>query len=288
MAAEKWTLIFDTEKCNGCCNCVLATMDEYVDNDHRPYAAPMPRHAHKWLDVECHERGAFPVVDIAYLLRLCQHCEDPPCAKPVPGAVTRRADGVVIIDPIRAKGARQIVDACPYGAVHWNEALQLPQHWNFDAHLLDQGWRDVRASQACPTGAIEVRKLSDAALDTARSEQGLEELRPELQSKPRVFYRNLHRVRSVFLAGTVLDTGAQQVDVLPEALVGLLDPEGSPVAQTHTDVFGDFRLDGLARSEAAGWVLEVQAPDGRMQRVPVALHRSAHVGNIDLSVKREM
>ena len=103
---KKWTVLFDVERCNGCCNCVLATKDEYVGNRYPGYAEEMPKHGHKWLDIECVERGAYPSVDVAYLARMCQHCEDPPCAKAAPQAVTRRDDGIVIIDPSKARGAR--------------------------------------------------------------------------------------------------------------------------------------------------------------------------------------
>jgi Fe-S-cluster-containing dehydrogenase component len=66
------------------------------------------------------------------------------------GAVRKRPDGIVIIDPVKSKGQKQIVDACPYGAVTWNEEKQIPQAWPFDAHLLDHGWTRTRAEQACP------------------------------------------------------------------------------------------------------------------------------------------
>lgn len=279
---DKWVLIFDTAKCNGCCNCVLATMDEHVDNAFPGYAESMPRHGHKWLDIECHERGAFPVVDVAYLAKMCQHCEDPPCAKPVPGAVRKRPDGIVVIDPELARGARAIVDACPYGAVHWNDEKQIPQHWNFDAHLIDQGWTDTRASQACPTGAIEVKKWSDAHLNAAKRIDGLVELRPELASNPRVLYRNLHRVQSVFLAGTVVEDSHGAIDASPNATVHLIATDGRVVNKTQTDTFGDFRFDGLSRSTLP-WSIEVRTPDGRHKAVAATLKSSNHVGEILLS-----
>ena len=50
----------------------------------------------------------------------------------------------MIIDPIKAKGQKEIVDACPYEAVIWNEESQLPQTWIFDAHLLDAGFQKPR------------------------------------------------------------------------------------------------------------------------------------------------
>ena len=32
---------------------------------------------------------------------------------------------------MKAKGQKQLVDACPYGHIWWNEELQIPQHHLF-------------------------------------------------------------------------------------------------------------------------------------------------------------
>ncbi len=37
----------------------------------------------------------------------------------------------------------------------------MPQHWNFDAHLIDQGWQQTRGQQSCPTGAMRAIKVED-------------------------------------------------------------------------------------------------------------------------------
>jgi nitrate reductase beta subunit len=65
------------------------------------------------------------------------------------GAISKRADGIVIIDPEKSKGQKEIVDACPYGAVYWNEEKQIPQAWIFHAHLLDDGWTETRHGASC-------------------------------------------------------------------------------------------------------------------------------------------
>ena len=101
-------------------------------------------------------------MDVAYLPVMCQHCDDAPCiAAAKNGAVTKRPDGIVHIDPVKAKGQKAIADACPYGAVRWNEKLQLPQHWFFDAHLLDRGWAEPRCVTVCATGALKSVKVTD-------------------------------------------------------------------------------------------------------------------------------
>src|SRR4051812_31102292 len=115
---SKWNLIVDVAACTNCNACVLACQDEYVGNSFPGYAEEMPKHGHRWIDIKRQERGRHPMVDIAYLPVMCQHCEDAPCAKAATGgAVKKRADGIVIIDPEKAKGQKQIVEACPFGAV---------------------------------------------------------------------------------------------------------------------------------------------------------------------------
>lgn len=191
----------------------------------------------------------------------------------------------MIIDPEKARGARSIVDACPYGAISWNEELQLPQHWNFDAHLLDAGWNQTRGSQACPTGALGVRKLDDATLEALRRDEGWAPLRPELESRPRVYFKNLHRVNSIFIAGTVLRKTSEFEDVLAGASVRLLNGSDIVVANKVTDEFGDFRLDGVDAALATACSLNIVGPVGtdlRSVSVQVSVTESAYIGAITL------
>ena len=174
---SKWNLIVDVAECTNCNNCTLAAMDEYIDNDWPGYSAPMPKHGHRWIDILQKERGAVPCVDVAYVPTMCNHCDDAPCmAEAKDGAITKRADGIVVIDPVKAKGQKQLVDACPYGHIWWNEELELPQAWNFDAHLLDGGWDKTRGSQACATGAMKAIKVSDAEMARMAEAEGLDRI----------------------------------------------------------------------------------------------------------------
>ncbi len=150
--AAKWNMIVDISGCDNCRNCFLATKDEHIGNDFPGYAASQPEHGHSWIDIQRKERGSYPIVEAHFMPVMCNHCDDAPCMKAAKnGAISKRADGIVIIDPEKSKGQKAIVDACPYGAVYWNEEKQIPQAWIFDAHLLDR-WLDAN-----PGGA----KLSD-------------------------------------------------------------------------------------------------------------------------------
>ena len=153
---KKWNMIVDVERCDNCRICFLADKDEHIGNDFPGYSAPQPPQGHNWIEIERNERGSYPIVDANFMPVMCNHCDDAPCMKAAKdGAISKRADGIVIIDPEKSKGQKAIVDACPYGAVYWNEEKQIPQAWIFDAHLLDDGWTQTRAEQSCPTGVFK-------------------------------------------------------------------------------------------------------------------------------------
>ena len=78
---KQWNLIVDVANCTNCNLCVLAVQDEYVGNEFPGYAAEMPKHGHKWIDIKQKVRGQAPIVDAAYLPVMCQHCDDAPCIK---------------------------------------------------------------------------------------------------------------------------------------------------------------------------------------------------------------
>jgi Fe-S-cluster-containing dehydrogenase component len=280
---SKWNLIIDVARCENCHNCTLATKDEFVGNDFPGYAAPQPLHGHEWIRIHKRVRGEGSMVDVAYLPTMCNHCDDAPCMKAAKdGAVTKRADGIIIIDPQKAKGQRQIVDACPYGAVSWNEELQLPQIWIFDAHLLDAGWKEPRCAQSCPTGVFKATKLEDEAMRALARTENLEVLLPELGTKPRVYYKHLHRYERCFIGGAVVASDDGITDCVADARVRLLK-DGNLIAETTTDVFGDFKFDGLT-PRSGRYQIEVAHPGSGNATIDVELGEdSRYVELIELS-----
>jgi Fe-S-cluster-containing dehydrogenase component len=279
---QKWNLIVDVAKCTNCNCCTLASQDEHVGNEFPGYSAPMPKHGHRWIDIRSKERGSGPVVDVAYLPVMCQHCDDAPCMKAAKdGAVTKRPDGIVHIDPVKAKGQKAIADACPYGAVRWNEELQLPQHWFFDAHLLDRGWKEPRCAQVCATGALKAVKVSDEEMAAIKAKEGLRELPTESATKPRVHYKNLHRYTHEFIGGTVIKTVNGVTDCVANAKVKVLS-SSSVVGEAVTDAFGEFKIDGLA-PDSGRYRVVIEVGGREAKRLEVELKKSTYVGRIDLA-----
>ena len=277
---KKWNLIIDVAACNNCNNCFLAVKDEHVGNDFPGYAAPQPKHGHHWLEMKRAEHGRAPIVDIVNVPTLCNHCDDAPCVRVGHGAVKKRDDGIVIIDPVKAKGRRDLVDACPYGAVWWNEELQLPQHWIFDAHLLDRGWKEPRCTQACPTGAMRAIKVDDAEMQALARGEGLEVMAPELGAKPRVYYRNLHRYNKWFIAGSVAVIKDGVEDCLENASVRCYR-DGALVGETHSDNYGEFRLGKLPAIQAS-YRVQISHPGYNDVKVELLLNGSHTMENFVL------
>ena len=222
--------IVDIAKCTGCYNCQLVCKDEHCGNDWMPYAKPQPMTGHFWAKVEQKTVGKMPKVKVNYTPTFCNHCKNAPCiAAARDGAVYRREDGLVIIDPEKAVGQSQLVEACPYGAIYWNAALNLPQKCTGCAHLLDNGSTLPRCVEACPTDALIFGEESELAEKLA----GAAVLRPELGCAPRVYYRN---VPGQFIGGTVYDPVEEEI--IEGARCRLLG--GGKTWLADTDDFGDF------------------------------------------------
>ena len=275
---KKWNMLIDVAECTNCQLCTLAIMDEYVGNDWPGYAAPMPKHGHKWIDILQKERGQQPMIDIAYVPTMCNHCDDAPCVKAAPDVVRKRDDGIVLIDPQKAKGRKDLIKACPYGHIWWNEELGVPQHWNFDAHLIDQGWQQTRGHQSCPTGAMRAILAEDAEMDEMARDQGLETMRPELGTRPRVYYRNLWRYSKCFIGGTVSMATNGIVDCVEGAKVRL-SKGGACIAETATDNYGDFKFDRLDENSGRHHV-EISIASGATKTIEIDLGTSVNLGEI--------
>lgn len=279
---KKWAMVIDVAKCTNCNNCVLATKDEHVGNDFPSYAAPQPAVGHEWISIDRHTRGNGAMVDVTYVPKMCNHCDDAPCVRAAgDGSVYQRPDGIVIIDPVKARGRKDLVDSCPYGSIYWNEEAKLPQKWIFDAHLLDGGWTKPRCVQACPTGALDAVHESDEELEKTKARLELEALKPELGARPRVLYRNLRRTARCFLGGNVVrrtsDGGAENV---AGARVEL-SIDGREIGGS-TDSFGDFKIDDL-RGSAAPYRLHIAHETFGEAAAEGVLTDSTYLGSISLS-----
>ena len=276
---KKWNFILDVKLCQGCNNCFLACRDEFYKNDFPPYSLAQPRHGQKWISVKQQERGQYPRVDVAYLTTACMHCDDAPCITKSNGAVYKREDGIVIIDPEKSKGKKDIVNTCPYNAIFWNEESQVPQKCTFCIHLLEEGWKMPRCVQACPTDALKVVKLKDDDMAALVKSENLERYRPETGSKPRFYYKNLYRFTTCFIAGGV---AFQDTDECAEgAIINLKDASGKVLDTVKTNNYGDFKFDGIEKNSGL-YTIDIECPEYSKLTVTEEVSESRNIGVVFL------
>jgi Fe-S-cluster-containing dehydrogenase component len=271
-----WALVIDVSLCINCRNCVIATKDEYAGNTFPGYSAPHPPEGLETIRIERHVRGEGALLDVTYIPKVCNHCDDAPCVKAATdGSIYKRPDGVVIIDPVKSRGRRDLVKTCPYGMIEWNEQEQVPQNWNFDAHLLDAGWNEPRCTQACPTKAMRALKVEDAQLADMVEKEHLSVIHPEFGTRPRVFYKHLDDALSHLVAGNVCeDPGDGHLRNLAGVEVTLYDSAVAGTRTTTTDHFGDFRFSGLTTQSSK---IELRVRRNGTEKVIAATERTGSV-----------
>jgi len=101
------------------------------DNEH-PYEFYRLRYV-EW------EWGSYPKTRRAFIPIACMQCEDPICAKfCAVHAITRRSDGVLMIDKNICNGCGVCAEVCPYGALYINSEGKA-DGCDFCAEKLDKG-----------------------------------------------------------------------------------------------------------------------------------------------------
>ena len=270
-------LLIDVTRCSGCYNCFLACRDEHYGNDYPGYSAPQPLHGQFWMQIKEVEGGKYPRPRLNYIAVPCQNCQNAPCIDAAKdGAVYRRDDGIVMIDPVKAKGQDQIVASCPYRVIYWNDEKNIPQKCTFCAHLLDAGWKEPRCVEACPTAALKFGDLDDPNSEVAKlvAAGKVEILHPEYNMKEKVSYIGLPKR---FIAGTVVfgDTD----ECADKVTVTISDGQENKTLKTNN--YGDFELDGLPSNKE--YTVGIRYTGYKAQTFEVFTRDDVYMGDIFLT-----
>lgn len=148
----KTSLIFFKEDCMGCHACEIACKQE-------------------------HSLGVGPrLVQVLekspdYIPIFCHHCARAPCRDACPTeAIYKNESGIVLINEEECIGCQACVEACPFGAMQFNEETEFAVKCDLCVDKLKRGERTA-CSQACPTQCIfvgDTKQLSER-LVTIRS-----------------------------------------------------------------------------------------------------------------------
>ncbi len=141
----RFALIIDHQACWGCKTCEVACKQE----NRAPYGLKL---------ISVHEDGprlAGDKPDFTYRVTTCRQCEEPDCAQVCPEeAITRREDGIVVLDGEKCSGCGLCVEECPYDAVVLDLELGLARKCNLCLHRVDNGLVPACADNVCPAHCI--------------------------------------------------------------------------------------------------------------------------------------
>ena len=127
-------------------------------------------------------------------------------------------------------------------------------------------------------------KVEDAEMARIAREQELEVMRPELDTKPRVYYKNLWRYTKCFIAGSVSAEIGRR-GRLRRGRERAAAQGRRAVAETTTDNYGDFKFDRLDENSGR-YTVEISA-NGRTKTVDAKLGASISLGEIAMIVRYE-
>jgi carbon-monoxide dehydrogenase iron sulfur subunit len=102
-------IVADPTKCVSCKTCELACATAHASADDLVTAREEPL-ARRRIELKTNRGVVVPMQ--------CRHCDDAPCIRACAEyAISRAADGSVVIDPKRCKGNGACVTACPFEAI---------------------------------------------------------------------------------------------------------------------------------------------------------------------------
>lgn len=157
--AKQLAFYVDINKCSGCKACQVACKDK----SNLPIGV-------RWRRVFQYEGGEWinqngqmiPSNVYAYSVSsACMHCVKPICMDVCPtSAITKRDDGIVLINADMCIGCRYCSWACPYGAPQFNEELNVMTKCDMCYDLVDKGERPA-CVESCPYRAMDFGDLEE-------------------------------------------------------------------------------------------------------------------------------
>lgn len=157
--AKQLAFYVDINKCSGCKACQVACKDK----------SSLPIGV-RWRRVFQYEGGEWinqngqmiPSNVYAYSVSsACMHCAKPICMDVCPtSAISKRDDGIVLINADMCIGCRYCSWACPYGAPQFNEELNVMTKCDMCYDLVDKGERPA-CVESCPYRAMDFGPLDE-------------------------------------------------------------------------------------------------------------------------------
>jgi anaerobic dimethyl sulfoxide reductase subunit B (iron-sulfur subunit) len=161
LTSRQMAFSFDATACSGCRCCQIACKDRNDLETGRLWRRVYEVAGGTWnRQDEAWQHDVFA----SSLSISCNHCERPICLECCPtAAITKRADGVVLLDQGKCLGCGYCGWGCPYDAPQYLADAGFMSKCSFCAEDLDEG-REPACVAACPVRALDSGLVSELAV----------------------------------------------------------------------------------------------------------------------------
>lgn len=178
------TIVLDLNKCIRCRACMVSCK---IENRIPPLERGRVEY-YRIRPIEW-EEGKYPDVRRIFIPLMCMHCDNPACLRVCPKkAISKRADGIVVIDKKECIACGSCTRACPYGIPF---LMEKSDRCDFCAQArLDKGEAEPYCVRSCPGEAMVFGDLNDPKSEVAKlvASGKAKHLCPEFGTNPNVYY----------------------------------------------------------------------------------------------------
>lgn len=160
--AKQYAFHFDASACNGCKACSIACKSKNELPVGITWRRVYEYGGGSWVADVDNPSMLVPGNMFAYAVSVaCNHCQDPRCVEVCPAAaITKREDGIVMIESDKCIGCRYCEWACPYGSPQFDERTGQMTKCDMCQDLVAQGERPY-CVDSCVMRALDFGELSE-------------------------------------------------------------------------------------------------------------------------------
>lgn len=166
-----------TDKCIGCRSCEFSCKNEHGEND------TLRRKVH-----HINRDPEIRAMTFEHFSMSCNHCESPGCMFACPeNAITKKKNGVVIIDQTACNGCGKCIPACPFDSIAMNPLTAKADKCDMCYERQQNGKQTICVS-SCPVHAIEIIDIYDQK--NAHYEKNVSGFSMKKMTKPSIRFSN--------------------------------------------------------------------------------------------------